>query len=181
MDYLFDIAKNRIGITIAQMENPVLRKGLPSDLDELLPLVTAYHEFESIGSSAGDLRRSVAQLLDDPSLGTVWRIQKSEELIGYIAVCFGYSIEFGGRDAFIDEFYVVPHERGRGVGGQALKQVIANATSNGIVALHLEVNRHNETAHRIYGRRGFRSRSKFHLMSLRLSNPAEKRPTEKGV
>ena len=29
-------------------------------------------------------------------------------IVGYIALGYGYAIEFAGRDAFIDEFYILP-------------------------------------------------------------------------
>ena len=63
-------------------------------------------------------------------------------LIGYIAVCYSYSIEFGGRDAFIDEFYIAAAERGKGIGGRVLKEIATLLQMRGVVAVHLEVDGH---------------------------------------
>lgn len=91
--------------------------------------------------------------------------------IGYIAVCYSYSIEFGGRDAFIDEFYIEAAERGKGIGGRVLKEIAALMRARGIVAVHLEVDGQNERARAAYARAGFSSRDKYHVMSLELAQP----------
>ena len=141
----------------------------PTQLEELLPLVAAYHAFEEVGSSLEQRRSSVTKLLKDKSLGEIWLIRKPGALIGYIAICYSYSIEFGGRDAFIDEFYIEAAERGKGIGSNVLVEVGALLRERDIVALHLEVDRTNERAKSAYARAGFSCRDKYHVMSLVLA------------
>jgi hypothetical protein len=69
----------------------------PTQLEELLPLIAAYHAFEEVESSSEQRRSSATKLLQDKRLGEIWLIRKLDGLIGYIAVCYSYSIEFGGR------------------------------------------------------------------------------------
>lgn len=137
-----------------------------AQLDELLPLVAAYHSFEGVETSAEQRRSSVAKLLHHKSLGEIWLVWKLDSLIGYIAVCYSYSIEFGGRDAFVDEFYIAAGERGMGIGGRVLEEIAALLRARGIVAVHLEVDGQNERARAAYARAGFSSRDKYHVMSL---------------
>ena len=111
----------------------------PAQLEELLPLVAAYHAFEEVEISAEQRRNSVAKLLHDKTLGEIWLVRKVDILIGYIAVCYSYSIEFGGRDAFVDEFYIAAAERGKGIGGRILKEITTLLRARGVVAVHLEV------------------------------------------
>ena len=40
--------------------------------------------------------------------------------VGYLVLTLGYSLEYGGRDAFIDEVYIRSSYRGRGIGTAAL-------------------------------------------------------------
>jgi ribosomal protein S18 acetylase RimI-like enzyme len=141
----------------------------PSQLDELLPLVSAYHAFEEVESSWEQRRSSVANLLLDKFLGEAWLVRKRGGLIGYIAICYSYSIEFGGRDAFIDEFYVEAAERGKGIGSKVLAEVGTLLREREIVALHLEVDGTNERAKSTYARAGFSSRDKYQVMSLVLT------------
>ena len=146
----------------------------PAQLEELLPLVADYHVFEEVETSAELRRGSVAKLLQDKTLGEVWLVRKVGIVIGYIAVCYSYSIEFGGRDAFVDEFYIAAAERGKGIGGRILKEITTLLRMRGVVAVHLEVDGSNERARAAYARAGFSSRDKYHVMSLDLVQPEGK-------
>ena len=66
-------------------------------------------------------RRALATLLDDDTLGGVWVLEDEQGVAGYLAVTLGYSLEYGGRDAFIDELYLAARARGRGAGRAALE------------------------------------------------------------
>ena len=137
----------------------------PRDLELLLPLVRAYHEFEAIDSTAAGRESAIGRLLGDASLGGIWLISSDGALCGYIALCRGFSIEFDGFDAFVDEFYLLPEFRGRGIGGLALEEIKAKARALDINALHLEVARDNERARRLYRAAGFEPRDRYLLMS----------------
>ncbi len=138
----------------------------PAQLEELLPLVAAYHAFEEVETSPEQRRDSVGKLLEDNRLGEIWLMRNLDSVIGYIAVCYSYSIEFGGRDAFVDEFFIAAAERGKGIGGCVLKEITALMRARGIVAVHLEVDGGNERARAAYAWAGFSSRDKYHVISL---------------
>lgn len=150
------------------MELPSLRIASPDELDVLLPFVRAYHAFEGVSMSDEIRRKAIAPLLVDGQQGRIFLIEVKRSPVGYVALCFGYSIEFAGRDAFIDELYVEESYRGRGIGRTALESVCKEAAKLGIRAVHLEVARKNERARSLYRSMGFDSREKFHLMSRRL-------------
>jgi len=130
-------------------------------------LVSEYHRLEGIASTPEARTGAVTDLLADHRLGCIWLVRTADSLVGYVAVCFGYSIEFGGRDAFIDEFYIRPEFRGRGIGTTALAMVCEKARKDGIAAVHLEVGQDNARAKSLYARAGFVSRDRFHLMTLK--------------
>ena len=46
-----------------------------------------------------------------------------ERHVGYVVVTLGFSLESGGRDGFIDELYIAPAARGRGIGAKVLALV----------------------------------------------------------
>lgn len=137
-------------------------------LDELLPFVEEYHAFDGIHMPEGARRRVLARLLGSPELGSVWALATAGGWIGYLALTYGFSIEFQGRDAFIDELFIRASHRRRGFGSRALTQARERAAALGLVALHLEVGRDNQVARKLYGGLGFEPRDRFSLMSLRL-------------
>ena len=134
----------------------------------LLPMVAAYHAFEGIDSSAANRECAVRTLLAQPEFGSIWLIRSAGELAGYIVLCRGFSIEFNGFDAFIDEFFLAEAFRGHGIGGRVLELVCDEARRRDIGALHLEVARDNAPARRLYARAGFEAREKYLLMSAQL-------------
>jgi GNAT superfamily N-acetyltransferase len=137
-----------------------------SQLATLLPLVRGYHEFEHVTMSDAARAAALAPLLEPASdLGRIWLIRCGGEVVGYAALTFGYSIEFQGRDAFVDELFLVQQARGQGIGSEVLGRVKTEAIALGIVALHLEVARDNLQARRLYERWGFEAREQFHMMS----------------
>ncbi len=145
-----------------------LCRARPGDLEQLLPLVAAYHEFEKIDSSAEQRETALLFLLGEQEFGAVWLIEAERQLAGYIALCKGFSIEFGGFDAFVDEFYLDPAFRGRGIGKAVLDGIDALARELGVQALHLEVARDNERARGLYRGAGFEAREKYVLMTWEL-------------
>jgi len=150
------------------MTQPILQLADPADLDRLLPMVASYHAFEGLETTHEHRARAVAQLLADAHLGRIYLIADVGQVKGYIALCFGYSIEFGGLDAFIDEFFLLPSVRGKGIGGQVLEAVKIEAREVGITALHLEVAHDNGPAKRLYARHGFEPRDKYCMISCEL-------------
>jgi ribosomal protein S18 acetylase RimI-like enzyme len=138
------------------------------DLSELLPLVRAYHEFEGIILTESNRKKSVQGLICNRSLGGIWLVCVDTKLVGYIALCSGYSIEFGGLDAFVDEFYISADYRGKGIGGKVLELIKKKAQMMDIRALHLEVSRSNTKAQTLYSKASFKAREKYLLMSVNL-------------
>ncbi|MBZ9560127.1 MULTISPECIES: GNAT family N-acetyltransferase [Modicisalibacter] len=142
-----------------------LRMATESDLDIVEPYVRAYHEFEGICGDETYSPSSIRPLLGDSELGRLWIIDWDSQPIGYIAVCFVHSIEFGGREATIDEFFIVREKRGMGIGKIILNRVKQALAALGVRALSLEVARNNEQAQRLYRSAGFAARERYVLMS----------------
>ena len=84
-------------------------------------------------------------------------------IVGYVVLTLGFSVESGGRDGFIDELYVAPAARGRGIGAKVLALVGREAGALGLKRLYLEVG-HDNPAHGLYRRAGFVDHPR-HLMS----------------
>ena len=75
----------------------------------------------SVPFDEAETARVTDQLLRDPSLGRVWIIAAEGVTVGYIVMAFDYSLEYRGRGAWVDEFFVRRSHRGKGIGTRALK------------------------------------------------------------
>ncbi|MDT7602360.1 MAG: hypothetical protein QOF61_357, partial [Acidobacteriota bacterium] len=92
----------------------------PSDAETLVPLLREFYDFDHIAFDETEAREALRQILADARLGRVWLIRSESEAVGYLVLTFGFSLEFKGRDAFVDELFLRAEFRGRGLGTRAL-------------------------------------------------------------
>ncbi|MCA1815355.1 MAG: GNAT family N-acetyltransferase [Acidobacteria bacterium] len=135
----------------------------PGDAERLVPLLREFYDYDHIPLDEPAARRALAQLLADARLGLVYLIELGGELVGYLVVTFGFSLEFKGRDAFVDELFLRAEFRGRGLGGRALAVAEETCRAEGVRALHLEVERANTGAQGVYRRAGFKDHDRYLL------------------
>jgi GNAT superfamily N-acetyltransferase len=135
--------------------NPQFRLAVESDADTVLEFMQAYYAFDGHGFDREKGRVALTGLLRNEEFGRAWLILDGETAEGYIVLCFGYSLEWLGRDAFVDEFYLREEYRGRGWGRKTIEFVEEAARREGIRALHLEVVRGNAVALELYRGIGF--------------------------
>jgi len=140
----------------------------PDDLDRLTALVAAFHSEQGIEQTDTARRTGLTPLLEGIPHGVAYLIGPARAPIGYVIVTFGWSVEFGGLDGFIDEIYLRRAVRGRGIASEVLMSLPKALSQAGVRGLHLEVDRTNETAQRLYARAGFTARDRYMLMSKRL-------------
>jgi len=138
------------------------------DIQVLLSLMSAYYNFEQLEFDQDKARMAVKRLISDGRSGKIWLINFRGDSIGYVAVTFGFSLEFGGKDAFIDEIFILDPYRRKGIGTMVLKLVEIYLKNDQVMALHLEVDRKNHKAKHFYRSQGFESRERYHLMSKSL-------------
>jgi ribosomal protein S18 acetylase RimI-like enzyme len=138
------------------------------DLDRLLPLVRAFHEEGAIDVLEDERLAGLKPLLEGSPYGGIWLIGPPRAPIGYVVICFGWSVEFGGMDGFVDELYIRPSVRGRGIGTEVLINLPKQLAKNGLRAIHLEVSRVAVRTQEAYKRAGFKPRADYMLMTRRL-------------
>lgn len=134
-----------------------------ADLEILVQFMREYYEFDHLPFDEQVARAAVEQFIGDNSLGCLWLIHYDAEAVGYLVLTLGYSLEYGGRDAFIDEVYIRASHRGRGVGQRALAFAEETCRSLDVRALHLEVERENTNAHALYRKVGFVNHDRYLL------------------
>jgi GNAT superfamily N-acetyltransferase len=142
---------------------PSFRLAEESDTATLLEFMRAYYAFDGHGFDEEKARVALTTLLRDANLGRLWLILDADAPVGYVVIAFGYSLEWLGRDAFVDEFYLLQEYRGRGWGRKTMAFVEDAARTLNVKALHLEVVRQNKTALEVYRKLGFKDRESTFL------------------
>ena len=142
---------------------PSFRLAAESDAAALLRFMRAYYAFDGHGFDEEKARVALTTLLRDASLGCVWVILDGKAAVGYVVVAFSYSLEWLGRDAFVDEFFLLEEYRGRGWGRTTMGFVEDAARSLNVRALHLEVVRQNAAALQVYRKLGYKDRESTFL------------------
>jgi ribosomal protein S18 acetylase RimI-like enzyme len=95
------------------------------------------------------------QFLANAEFGRAWLLCVGSELAGYVILTLGFSFEYRGRDAFIDELYIDVKFRRKGLGRRAIEFVEERARELHVNAIHLEVDRSNAAALELYRRSGY--------------------------
>lgn len=139
------------------------RRAEAADADLIVSMMRELNAHEGIAFSEGDARRALAEIVADDRLGRVWVIEDGRGAVGYLVLTLGFSFEFRGRDAFVDELFVRAEARGRGVGARAVRFAEEACRRLGVRALHLEVERENAAAQRVYRRAGFKDHDRYLL------------------
>jgi GNAT superfamily N-acetyltransferase len=152
---------------------PTFRIATDSDADRLLSMMREYYSFDHHPFDPEKARAALTGLLRDPAFGRVWLICAADAVVGYIVLTFGYSLEFLGRDAFVDEFFLLENHRGQGWGRKTMEFVEQAAQALGVHAIHLEVTRHNADAQQFYPKLGFEDREHY-LMSKWIDRKTQK-------
>ena len=80
--------------------------------------------------------------------------------VGVAYVSFTWTLEHGGRTAWLEELYVVPELRGGGIGGALLDAALDLARARSCRAMDLEVESDHARAANLYVRAGFRAHTR---------------------
>lgn len=145
------------------------RPAKESDIDAIVTMMRRYYEEDGYPFDEADARDAVSRLVREGHLGRLWVAEVAGEVVGYLAVTLGFSLEYRGRDAFIDELFISEGFRGQGLGQEAMQISEAYCRDAGVKALHLEVEHHRERARALYAQAGFESHER-HLMTKRLDD-----------
>ena len=138
----------------------------PAQEGALLALARAFHAEDGHPlSERGEA--AVGLIARGHPLGRAWLVHEDGQLIGYACLGLGFGIEYGGADAFVDDLYLVPTARGRGLGAAVLALLETEARTLGLAALFLVVDPDNRPARRLYDRAGF-AETHWLLMAKRL-------------
>ena len=142
---------------------PVFKLASNSSIETLLKLMSEFYTHEQLSFDEQAASLALKLILNNDFYGQIHLIHLDNEIVGYLVVTFGFSLEYRGRDAFVDELYIREKYRGQGIGKQSLQLAEKICQEQGIQALHLEVERENINAQTVYHKAGFVNSDRYLL------------------
>lgn len=134
------------------------------EIPSLLEMMHEFYMHQGMRFDRTVAMDAVAKLLENSRYGQIYLIFRGNDLAGYFALTFCYSLEFHGRFGLLDEVYLRESFRGQHSGNSIVAFAEDLCRKNGIQALRLEVGRENKTAQAFYQKTGFREEAR-HLMT----------------
>ncbi|MBI1744245.1 GNAT family N-acetyltransferase [Candidatus Acetothermia bacterium] len=145
---------------------PTFKPATEKNADTLIWLMCELYKYDHTAFDPAAHRIALENLLKSDAYGKVWLIELEQEVIGYVVLVFGYSLEFHGRDAIIDELFIVEKYRRRGIGTRVLLFLEEVCRTNDVRALHLEVEHANTSAQAFYRKVGFTDHHRYLMTRL---------------
>lgn len=127
-----------------------IRPAALPDIPDLVGLMDDFYSEAHFALDHSTAESTFAALLQQPSLGVVWLMLYDGLPAGYVVLTTRFSMEYGGIDGFIDDLFVRPHFRRRGLAASALAHLVTEAHRRGLIALHVEVGTDNQPAQALY-------------------------------
>ena len=125
------------------------------DVATAVDLLAAQLREHDIATVEEQLRAVVQAVVDDERHGFMLLARAGDRTAGIAYAATHLSAEHGGVIGWLEELYVVPDWRGRGVGSRLLAEVISRAQQLRWRAVELEVVRGHERAAALYVRHAF--------------------------
>jgi len=138
------------------MSEPDVRPARPADRDTALALLVAQLREHEIATPPAAVAAALDGLMSHPERGAVLVATLDGRVVGIAALSATWTIEHGGPAMWLEELYVEPSYRSRGVGRALLSAAAAAARARGARTLDLEVEASHTRAANLYAREGFR-------------------------
>jgi ribosomal protein S18 acetylase RimI-like enzyme len=126
------------------------------DIPTILQLITEFYAESGYAVDRELTTHALRELLEKPELGQLWLLMWDGKPAGYILLTVRFSMEYGGLDAFIDDLFVKPDFRRRGLGRLGMQTLFTECQRRDVRAVHVEVGRDNGPAQSLYAQFGMR-------------------------
>lgn len=125
----------------------------PAGLADVVALIDLMREFYAESGYSLDpqwANSAFTHLIGDPGLGCIWVAEQGDLLMGHVVLTLRYTMEHGALSGYIDDLFVRPEYRRRGVARALVSELIAECRLRGCKAIYVEVGDQNVPAMRLY-------------------------------
>jgi len=151
-----------------------VREATAADVPALVALMRQFYAESDYPLPEAQAARTFERLLAQPAHGSVWMMCEEDVPAGFVVLTVAFSMEYGGLRGFVDDLFVAPAFRKRGLAGAALDALKRACVVRGVRALLVETSLENDSAVRVYRRAGFSETGRL-LLSMPLATPLHER------
>jgi GNAT superfamily N-acetyltransferase len=133
-----------------------IRVATEVDVDNLVNLIKTFRDY--LGQQLPhktEILSSLRKLLVEDNVEFLVACTGSGVAVAYTQIRYYYSLWSTGFEAQIEDLFVLPIERGRGIGSRLVKSVVCRAREHGCHLIVLNTNERNTEALRLYTKMGF--------------------------
>jgi ribosomal protein S18 acetylase RimI-like enzyme len=135
------------------MNRPVVRRATPAEVDAAARMLHDFNREYDLPSPGPDwLARRLRELMRDPELVV---LLAGEPACGLAVVRFRPALWSEGTDAYLEELYVRPERRGRGLGRALLEATIELSRERDAAFVALNTSEADTAARALYESAGF--------------------------
>jgi GNAT superfamily N-acetyltransferase len=139
------------------MSSAEVRRALAADYAAVLDLATAFYTEDGFATPASQLRENLLLLLDLDRARVAVACGHDEEIVGFAITTLSFGLEHG-RIAELEDLFVIPAHRRKGIGGVLIDDSAEWAASRGCPVLEIVIAPNgSDDSHHVgyYARRGF--------------------------
>ncbi|WP_240732524.1 GNAT family N-acetyltransferase [Flavobacterium alkalisoli] len=121
-----------------------------NDIDRTVSMMQDFYAIDNYPIDPVVSKSLLKEFIENEDLGRGWLILDNDTVTGYVILTFVFSFEYKGRIAFLDELYISPKGRGKGIGKQTVDFIHDQALDLAINVIYLEIEGHNMIAQKLY-------------------------------
>jgi len=128
-----------------------VRKGIDSDFPQINALFKEFAEFEKLPEK---MTNTVEQMKEEQEFFNCWVAEMPDNrIVGYVSYFFCY-YTWVEKSMYMDDLYVKPEFRGKGIGTVLIDKLIQYAKDSGCHKLRWQVSNWNTSAIEFYKKTG---------------------------
>lgn len=133
-----------------------IRKMQLKDSDEVLKMMRVFYDSPAVITKADDktLKKDISDCISDMPFIEGFVFENENDIIGYSMLAKSYSTEFGGICIWIEDLYIKPEYRHKGISSQFF-DYIESIYDSIAVRYRLEAELENEHAVAAYRKKGY--------------------------
>ena len=131
-----------------------IRDARIDEVEELLPLMRAYCDFYEVSPPDSGLLEMARTLVAEPEQGSLFIARGREGAVGFAAVGWKWASTRGARIGVMEDLFVVPEARGKGVADALIEVCAGRCRERGMPVLEWVTAPDNRRAQAVYERTG---------------------------